>query len=1435
MRSGTLPRLIRLSRRLVLTAALLVAGLVCAQPALPPAVQLTPSEEAWRQAHPSIEVGVYAGDYVPFEAWRGGQPEGLGVDYARLLAGRAGMQLAFRPFTDWEGVALGESGTPMPFDMLLTQPVIAQRLERFHMLRPFAPGQQVILVARKGDLDIRSGDDLGTARIVIERRFHTPWRVLKRLYPGATFVFADDGAQALDMLARGEADAYIGVTEARTTALVQQRPTADVSILGPLGQWAFDMAPAVRRDRNELASILRKAEATITDRELAQLRSRWGLGDRSLSPFARPDLTRDERERLARLPVLRMGYEIDRYPYSFLNRKSAFDGIAADYVRILQTQMGLRLQLVPAKDWNALQRMVLANEVDLIAAGSSGDIDPREMGFSQPYEVFPEVIVARSRGPLIAGPSDLAGRTVTVRDEAGVLARLRALLPRTRFIAVGSNEAGLTKVAEGEADAYVGTLPAIDALIRNRYAAELRVVGPAGMDNELAIGVRRQHEALLPLVDRVLNGLDEGSRQAIRSRWLTAQYAYGAPWRWVLVAAAALLLVVGAIAFAYLRLRRATTAQAKAERELTAQLSFQQALLEAMPYPVVVKDDEGRYVAINRAYEAMFGQRREQLIGRTTGESRHLADLDPALLMEEDATLIRTGSSSRREYQMRLPGEDALRSLIVWRHAIATESGMRLLGTIVDVTDIRQAESRARASEQRLTDITQAMPATVFQLRVEADGRRHFTYVAGDSTGMLGLTPDEVIGNEPAVFARVHPDDQAQVSRNVDHAAKSLQPMAAFDMRLLVDGRWRWLRTEGGVPRRLSDGSVEWSGYWVDTSELHRQAQALGEAKAQAEAAVEAKGIFLAAMSHEIRTPMTGVLGLIELLTLTRLDAEQSNMATMARDSARSLLQILDDILDYSRIESGRLSIEEVDFNVRDLVDSVVGLFAARAHEGGVRFYSIVDWRVAHVLRGDAMRIRQVVTNLLSNALKFTLHGHVALQVRLLDEPDGRQHLRIEVSDTGIGIAPDNLARLFQPFTQAEDSTTRRFGGTGLGLSISRRLARMMGGELRLQSEPGAGTRALFELTLPVVQSLSPQPGFEGRTAVVCVGDALRSQEICNGLSSLGFSLVEIEPADLAEYGEADADLFVIDAGVAIPPSLGNGPLLTVAARGDDASATHVLRGDPQSLHLLLEGCLEVLGLYDEPGVLPGTAGSTRQQARILVAEDHPINRAVIGRQLERLGYPYTMVADGEEALVELQRAHYDLLLTDCHMPVLDGYALTRSVREQERGRGTRLPVIGFSASVLPEEIQRGHDAGMDEVLAKPIQLDALATRLSMFLHGPVAHDIPADPPAASGFDRLLAVYRDPEQLHQVLRDLVDVTHAELLELDAATACGDVSRQRELLHRMEGALSLVMAKPPPRASAPRDPQQRRDAIAETLAEIEAMLRADDAQPHRASS
>nr|WP_295382833.1 transporter substrate-binding domain-containing protein [Pseudoxanthomonas sp.] len=1389
----------RLSGGRIAAGVLLLLLIVAASAAAHPALDLSPEEAAWRSAHPTLRVGVFAGDHMPLEAWMGGQPEGLGIDYARLLASRAGLQIAFHPFTDWDAVASPSARQPPPFDLLLALPETRGSDGQLRLLRPYLSAAPV-LVTRRNDARTRDLRDLDRARILIERRFHETVARLRQRYPHAVLLYCDTGPQCLENLARGEADAYIGVTAARTRALLASRQTPDLGLSGSAGLPALTFSPAVRVDAAPLASLLDKAAATIDADELERLRFRWGFGDASDDGSASPtSLSEAESRRLRALPVLRVGFEVDRYPYSFVDGEGRFDGLAADYLAHLGDQLGLRLQPVPARDWDDLQQMIRAGEIELVAAGTPDDFHQDDVAFSRPYEYFPEVIVVSVHGPAIAGARDLDGRVVAIRDEAGLIDRLQAQLGRTTFRPVGSNEAGLAMVAEQQADAYIGTLPAIDSLIRNHYAATLRVVGPAGLDQELAFGARGDFQGLVPLFDRVLANMPPSQKRAIRARWLTSSYHYGVPWDWVAGGIVTALLIIAIVVLAYARLHRLSRARVRAERALGAQLSFQRALLESVPYPIFVKDADDRYLAVNQAYETMFGCRRETLLGHRLDQVHLDPQADLAGMRTADSALAAWKEPGHGELRLpsRKPGVPA-RSMIVWSHPFQyhADGPPGRLATLVDVSEIRAAQARARSSEQRLSDITDAIPATVFQFRLSPQGERRFIYAAGNVRSLLGLSAEELVADERLLYDRLHPDDRQRLLQALKETADTLRPLPSLDLRLWTGERWHWLRTEAGQPRPLPDGTLEWSGYWIDIDAAHAQEQALHDAKARAESAAAAKAAFLASMSHEIRTPMAGVLGLIELLARTPMNREQAHMLRLADDSAQAMLQILDDILDYSRIEAGRLAISRQPFDPRALVDSVAGLFSARAQEKHLRLHVVQDRRLSARLLGDPVRIRQVLSNLVSNAIKFTETGEVSMTLMVVDEQAGQQRLRFTITDSGIGIATDDLAQLFHPFVQAEATSARPSGGTGLGLAISRRIATLMHGDLHLASEPGAGTEAVFELTLPIAEPLQPSPAFRGRRAWLRSCDPWRSKGLFHSLSALGFQVLRSE-GDATEPPPEGIDLLVIDACALSPAGCSQGvPCIRVDLQGPregvSGQACIALPGDPLFHHAIADACGEALGLQDAAEVTTSVSHRTDGNGYILVAEDHPVNRALITRQLERLGYAHRVVEDGVQALAVIASGGVDLLLTDCHMPGLDGFALARRIREEE-GPGRHLPIIALSASALPEQVRRCLDAGMDDFLAKPVQLEQLAGKLEQHLRKRAG--LPALPTAqAAGTASEIRPTLAADAMGAWVNDLVAACREDLARLDALPS-SDIAARRALLHRMEGALALVMPIP----------------------------------------
>ncbi|WP_162207398.1 ATP-binding protein [Dyella japonica] len=1252
--------------------------------------ELTPQELEWIAAHPVIDVGILAGNHYPVEAWVAGAPEGIGVDYAKLLAGRVGLRLQFHSFTDWNAIAYGDSGKAVPFDLLVGQPY--GRSKQLAYLTPYVESLSV-LVARKGDLKILSEDDLAHGRIAVERVGKYYSKAIKDRFPEATLIFAEDGRQALDMVAQGTADAYIGPS-GHTRWLITEREQDDLSTLQRLPDLGtVQISLAVPRDRTALVSILRKAEATVSADQLDALQRQWGL-DRDINaplPHGR-GLSDADRHWLEHLGTLRVGYETDRYPYSFISKDGRLDGLAGDYLSLMRKELGLRFEFVPARDLVELKRRVAANEVDLVAAAMPADFDAQAMVFSRPYERFPEVIVAHLRGPAIAGSEDLRGKKVAVREEAGLIGSLRLMLPRTELVPVASNDAGLRMVEKGDVSAYIGTLPAIDALIRDRYAATLRVVAPAGLDQDITFGVSRNNAHLAALIDEVIAGVRDNQKQAIRSRWLRANYNYGVPWDWVLLGLAIVTFIAIIIGVSYKRMR--------------------------------------------------------------------------------------------------------------------------------------DAEARARAAEQRLVDINENLPGVVIRIYVDSQNAHTYEYVSGPTMSMFGMSPEDILSGHARPLDAAIDDDVVNAQEVIARCFRLSQP-AVVEFRTWVRGSIRWIRVLGGEPKSTDKAGHFWSLYCADVTVEKEQELALKEAKETAEAAVAAKGAFLAMMSHEIRTPMAGVLGLVELLSKTKLTTEQSHMVDMAQDSAVALLRILDDILDFSRIEAEKLELEPVAFDLRLLTDSAIGTFAALAQKKHVRLYLVLDWRLASEYRGDANRLRQIINNLISNALKFTASGHVKLRVSLVDEVKDGQRLRFTVADTGIGISPDQLNRLFQPFTQAETSTTRRFGGTGLGLTICRQLARKMGGDVRLDSRVGQGTRATIELPLEVLQEASVIPGMAGKRALICTRDGMLELELANALSAMGLSVIEADTEEVAEFVKDDADIYIADTRLITQGVTIQGiPVIHLLPDTDPRGFYRedekvMLCGSPLLWRSTVEACRVALGLRSSNDSEGMVMQSEARSARILVAEDHPINRAVIERQLNLLGYTCTMAEDGQRAWEALVTSHYDLLLTDCHMPVLDGYALSRRIRSKEAMTNTHIPIIALSASALPEQVELCRQAGMDDFLAKPVQLEELRRKIEMITRG-LATTVPVEGEVhGNQLSYLMNVFGSKEQVQTLLEGMLKVGRSDVAKLDEAMASGDIEMQRDLLHRLDGSLRLVGITVT-EANSTCDMSERRDAVIEQLDRIQAL-------------
>lgn len=547
----------------------------------------------------------------------------------------------------------------------------------------------------------------------------------------------------------------------------------------------------------------------------------------------------------------------------------------------------------------------------------------------------------------------------------------------------------------------------------------------------------------------------------------------------------------------------------------------------------------------------------------------------------------------------------------------------------------------------------------------------------------------------------------------------------------------------------------------LQASELRRIMKLNEIERERAEEATKVKSEFLANMSHEIRTPMNGVVSMAEILALTPLDAEQGDMNKVIIESSKSLLAIINDILDFSKIEAGKIDIEKVSFSITALVEGVVQLLSPLAFDKGLEVIIFVDPETPDHLEGDPVRLRQVVTNLLSNAIKFTETGHVVVKVSPLDVSSDVADIQFTVTDTGIGLSQEQVSKLFVPFQQANSTITRRFGGTGLGLSISKKLINLMGGDIQVTSTLGEGATFSFDLSFPVKPEKRDIMKYDlaGIHILTVISNSVLGEAIGEYLTFLGAEFTQSgsyeETLTIAQQIDGFAqnlDVVILldtprhtynssalktalnkQVGIDIPFICTELPKRGVAPEADKRASDTIELSRPYKREDLCRTVAKTVGRIsdtkfgidirrsDDPPLeliysAPTIEEAHNQGALILIAEDNPTNQTVIRILMEKLGFAAEIVSDGVEALKKFEEKSYGLLLTDCHMPEMDGYQLASQIRVREKMTDKRIPIIALTADALTGTAQRCLNAGMDDCLIKPVERKVINATICKWL-----------------------------------------------------------------------------------------------------------------------
>jgi len=876
-------------------------------------------------------------------------------------------------------------------------------------------------------------------------------------------------------------------------------------------------------------------------------------------------------------------------------------------------------------------------------------------------------------------------------------------------------------------------------------------------------------------------------------------------------------------------LKRAEEALRERERQLDSLMGH----LPGLAYRALA-DDHWTALFVSKGIEDLTGYPADEFTSRRLNYADIMLPEDRPATREAVFTALRERRMYEAEHRIRHK-DGSIRWIWARGHGVfAPDGSLRFIeGLNLDMTSRKQAEEALRESEERFRGTFENAAVGIAHVHLTGQLLR----VNETCCAIVGYTREELLGKN--FLDLTHPDDLATTTELFAGLLRGDSLGYTIEKRYLrKDGSSVWAEVVVSLERDAAGKPAYAIGVIQDISERKRLDAELRQAKEAAEAANRAKDEFLANVSHEIRTPMNAILGMAELTLDTPLTDEQRGNLNIMLTSAEGLLTLINDLLDFSKIEAGRLELDEADFSLRTQLNQTLRALSLRAHKKGLELACQVEPDVPDGLVGDGNRLRQVLLNLIGNAIKFTESGEVIVRVRLGQMDDHAVVIEFEIVDTGIGIPLEKQRTIFQAFEQADSSTTRRYGGTGLGLTISSRLVEMMGGKITVESEVGRGSTFRFSARfgrssrLAAAPALSPVVDLHGLRVLIVDDNATNRMILQSWASGWGMipAVTADGPAAMSALWRGIASrqpfaLVLLDArmpgtdGLELAKGISQTPelsacriiLLSSEDRRGDAVRYRALRISavlmkPVQEEELLDNIYRVLSqgapgtgvaepvrvtssnsVHEPPAVLRPS-----RRLNVLVAEDNKFNQHVIQRMLERRGHAVQVVQNGRETLAALEQSAFDLLLLDVNMPEMDGFEVIRAIREREKTGGKHLHVIALTALSGKGDRQRSIEAGMDDFLGKPVraaEVYAMLERVTVAEPGtqpqtPTANSSLIDPATVlNGCDG------DPALLADMIQ-LFEVEAPELLaRVEAAVRVSDAEKLQRAAHALRGLVS----------------------------------------------